>query len=171
MGVTMAETLELTAEHDFVHAAPLSCVDPYFEVVGNNGLMHDQKPATDYHSTLMYLLSSIKREPLKLELHIQRINLLLDLEDATGLKAALVDIYIALGSRGYALKLRMLSLIRPYLEPINYQSFVLTLESGIEAHNPVVGDLPGVVLSKGFTGRDKLLVCTSDEEIPSVEDT
>jgi len=62
-------------------------------------------------------------------------------------------------------------LIRPYLEPINYQSFVLTLESGIEAHNPVVGDLPGVVLSKGFTGRDKLLVCTSDEEIPSVEDT
>ena len=69
----MAETLELTAEQDLVQAAPLSRVDPYFEVVGNNGLMHDQKPATDYHSTLMYLLSNIKREPLKLELHIQRI--------------------------------------------------------------------------------------------------
>jgi len=166
----MAESLELAADHGPIKAVPVSAGDPYFEVVSSNGLMHDQKPATDYHSTLSYLLSSIKREPLKLELHVQRINLLLDLEDIAGLKAALVDLYIALGYSGYALKLRMLSLIRPYLEPINYQSFMLTLYSGIEAHNPVVGNLPGVVLSEGFTGRDKLLVHISDEEMLSVED-
>ena len=166
----MAESLELAVDHEPMSAVSVSGADPYFEVVGNKGLMHDQKPVTDYHSTLMYLLSSIKREPLKLELHVQRINLLLDLEDAAGLKAALVDLYIALGYRGYALKLRMLSLIRPYLEPINYQSFMLTLLSGIEAHNPVVGNLPGVVLSEGFTGRDKLLVPISDEEMRSDED-
>ncbi len=165
----MAESLKLAADHGPINAVPVSGADPYFEVIDNHGLMHDQKPVTDYHATLMFLLSSIKREPLNLQLHIQRINLLLDLEDVAGLKAALVDLYIALGPRGYALKLRMLSLIRPYLKPINYQSFVLTLKSGIEAHNPVVGNLPGVLLSEGFMGRDKLLVRISDEETDSIE--
>ncbi len=166
----MEECLKSAVENGPITEAPVFGADPYFEVAGRNGLMHDHKPATDYRPTLMYLLSGIKREPLKLELHIQRINLLLDREDAPGLKAALVDLYIALGYRGYALKLRMLSLIRPYLEPINYQSFMLTLQNGIEAHNPVVGNLPDVVLSEGFTGRDKLLVLISDDEMPPVED-
>jgi hypothetical protein len=160
----MVESLEPISEPgpiSRISSAP--DVDPYFEVVGRSGLMHDEKPATDYHSTLKYLLSNIKREPLNMQLHVQRINLLLDLEDGVGLKAALVDLYIALGHRGYALKLRMLSLIRPFLEPINYQSFMLTIYSGLEAHNPVVGDLPGVMLSEGFMGRAKLLVRVSEE--------
>jgi hypothetical protein len=165
----MVESLDLTAAEDatITSTKPLLSADSYFDIAGNTGLMHDHKPFTGHRSALIYLLSSIKREPLHLQLHVQRINLLLDAQDAAGLKAALVDLYIALGNRGYALKLRMLSLIRPFLDPRNYQSFVLTLHSGLEAHNPAVGDLPGVVLSEGFTGRDKLLVRVSGE-VPQV---
>lgn len=156
--VLMEETVGTSGTHSSMpDTRPLPGTDSYFEVAGNTGLMHDQKPATGHHAALSCLLSGIKHNPLNLQLHIQRINLLLDLEDADGLKAALVDLYIALGDSGFRLKLRMLSLASPFLSPANNESFKRTIQSGLEAHNPLIGDLPGSVLSKGFIGRDKLL--------------
>lgn len=154
----------LTPKHRIVADTGLiSGSDAYFEVAGNSGLMHDQKPVTGHRATLGYLLSGIKRDPLNLQLHVQRINLLLDLQDADGLKAALVDLYISLGNGGYKLKLRMLKLVRPFLKPKNYESFLRTIQIGLEAHNPVIGHLPGSVLTEGFTGRHELLVRRPNE--------
>ena len=89
---------------------------------------------------------------------MQRIGLLLKAPDEEALKAALVDLYIAVGYRGIDLKTRFLRELAPYLSPPVQAFFRANLYKGLEATDAAIGDTPGSVLSQGFSGTRRLLL-------------
>ncbi len=109
--------------------------------------------------TLNYLQAAIRRTPDNLPLHVRRLLLLIrqPRPDAVLLRGALADLFIALGYHGIDLKLRMLRLVRSYLDPSSLQLFKTHLYSGFRANDPVIGSQRGSILTAGYRGKHQLV--------------
>ncbi len=98
-----------------------------------------------------FLAHQVARFPSDLKVHVQRIVLHVAETNAGGSYAALVDLFIALGSKGMSLRQRMLDTAKRLLERGQYQALVRKLDSGLHAADPIPC-APGSMLSKGTRG-------------------
>ncbi len=74
---------------------------------------------------------SITRRPEDLRAHVQRIFIFMTQADTSRIFSALVDLFLALGKRGYALRKRLLQLSKPYLLEQQYHSLHVSLHNGV----------------------------------------
>ena len=98
------------------------------------------------------LAGEIDRNPCNLHLHVQRISLWHKLDAAAATAAAIVDLWIVLGSRGLDLRTRMLR--NHYTELESYELglyLAARLTDGIDLHDPRIA-LPGAVLARPVEG-------------------
>lgn len=113
-----------------------------------------------------FLCHAIARDPTHLLHHTQRIDLSIVASDGEDAFSALLDLFIALGPLGSALRKRMLSATRPLLTLAQAGFLIRSLASGCVAtvqHPPASHS----VLSLGVTGRLDLVERT--ESVTSAE--
>lgn len=103
-----------------------------------------------------FLGHQIARKPEDLLAHVQRIRVAARNQLEPYLFGAMLDLFIALGSRGYELRKRMLDYVADRLGPEAQQQFRAALEGGIQASD--ANEDPGIsVLSKGITGHTDIV--------------
>lgn len=98
------------------------------------------------------LAGEIGRKPANLHLHVQRISLWSNLGDTAATVAAIVDLWIVLGTYGAELRMRML---REHYDALEAHDLGLYLSArigdGLDRHDPRLS-LPGVVLARPVEG-------------------
>ncbi|MGR9105969.1 MAG: type IV pilus assembly protein FimV [Gammaproteobacteria bacterium] len=114
-------------------------------------------------SALEYLKYCVLRNPADLLSHLRRIMLVDDSGDSEELYAALIDLFIALGSKGESLRSRLLRRYRTKLGNTRYPVLAQFLKHGANGRN-VFSCLS--VLSKGVSGTCSLIQRMSDESAP-----
>ncbi len=115
--------------------------------------------AAHWHSpaTGALLAAEVGRRPENLHSHVQRISLWHSLGDPVELAAAVLDLWIVLGSFGQDLRLRMLRTHYDALEQYEMGTYLSSrLQHGIQCHDPCVA-LPGVVLARPVEGEREFL--------------
>lgn len=98
-----------------------------------------------------YLAHRIARDPSNLRAHVQRILLWIEAGHPGETYAALLDLFVALGPHGGALRERMLRAARAVLPHDGAQFLMKSRSGGLsgrEPHPPA----PGSMLSRGVTG-------------------
>lgn len=120
-----------------------------FSITGSRALvLSTEKPAD---KVCEFLAHHVARKPQDLLVHVQRIKLAADHDLKPVLQGALLDLYIALGPRGYDLRKCMYDLASTVLEKASIQYLADGLEKGIKASDPIPE--PGVsVLCKSVVG-------------------
>ncbi|MES9867365.1 MAG: hypothetical protein ABW157_18725 [Candidatus Thiodiazotropha sp. LLP2] len=107
-----------------------------------------------------YYAHAIARSPSILWLHVQRINLLIDLDDRD-LFGALLDLFVVLKEHGVALRQRLLTLARSNLNAEQFQE----LHNGItnpQQFNP--GFAMGSQLVSGIRGDIQIITTTRQQQ-------
>jgi len=99
-----------------------------------------------------FLAHHIARKPQDLVVHVQRIKLAAEHDLKPVLKGALLDLYIALGTRGYDLRQRMLKLASGVLSEESIQFLADGLEDGVGASH-FIPDAGVSVLCKSIAGN------------------
>jgi hypothetical protein len=123
--------------------------EPAFSIDGDKSVRLSGKMADSMASD--YLAHWVAHHPLDLIRHVQRINLHSDRAEPERLFAALVDLFIALGERGVALRGRMLDGARQLLGHERVKLLQRSLASGLTA-NHHLGDIPGSMLGHPVGG-------------------
>lgn len=124
----------------------LDSVEPAFPVAESTELVF---PA-EYRAGLAdYFCHCVARDPNDLRSHVRRILLEREHGDSDRLYAALVDLFIALGTRGAHLRRRMTELAKPDLPPEHY----LTLRGAYTEGLSNMAIIPGSVLCRGIEGH------------------
>jgi len=119
-------------------------VDPYLLLKRHAKLQ--LSPWMDKEATLGCLGHRILGQPTDLRAHVQRIFLLIKLGDGAALYGALLDLMIALGAHGQALKQRMLILAKPLLARETLEFLQRHLDAGFIAHDPEIARVRGALL-------------------------
>jgi len=99
-----------------------------------------------------HLAHAVAADPANLLCHTQRVFFFYGNQDSDGLYSALVDLFIALGDKGPALRRRLLNGSRERLSPRHFRVLSRWLEQGApsEANEPSLASQS--VLSLGITG-------------------
>ena len=111
--------------------------------------------------TLDYLTHHVARLPVDLRNHCRRIMLQYECGDPDSLYSSLLDLFLILGNRGYALRKRMLEGAKGRLRMEQYTSLVESLAGGSAG----IRSLPSAsssVLSKGIVGVRQVIEKTAD---------
>jgi tetratricopeptide (TPR) repeat protein len=124
-------------------------LDPTFVLAANRSV-HLSKSLTRAEAG-DYLAHWLARHPQDLTRHVQRIQLHIDLNEPDRLFAALIDLAIALGNHGEALRKRMLAMATKRLDPAQRQLLSLVLPLGLAADHHL-GDIPSSVLGQPVGG-------------------
>ncbi|HES76585.1 MAG TPA: hypothetical protein ENO09_06215 [bacterium] len=103
-------------------------------------------PWVDKEAALGCLGHHILGRPTDLRAHVQRIFLLIKIGDGAALYSALLDLMIALGTHGQALKQRMLNLAKPLLAPATLNFLQQHLDAGFVADDPDLARVKGSLL-------------------------
>jgi tetratricopeptide (TPR) repeat protein len=130
------------------------CLKPLFSQSDRNVLTPDSHNQVKEFKT--YLAHAIKKEPMRLWLHIKRIRLHAQTADPAIL-GALCDLFLVLGDKGLALRRRMLTLAKPLLSTIHYQILQQQLKVNGCATSPLHTLCAGAVLSEGIAGTTQLI--------------
>ncbi len=131
----------------------LGAGEAHFAVANNPKLRLRGCPQT----TLAYLEHRIVASPADLRSHTQRILLLLDQGRSAELPGALVDLYIALGPQGNALKQHLLQLATPRLPGPLVSFFRRYLHLGFKPWQPNLISIKYARLPYGYTGTHELI--------------
>jgi hypothetical protein len=131
--------------------------------------VRDLAPArsNDAHQLSIYLAHRITRNPLDLRAHTQRVYLYLTNRDAGGAYAALLDLFISLGGKGYSLRRHLLQLCSGILDAAQQKSFRSHLKTGLLSTTPLT--MTGSSLL--HKGVESSLPLISKEEIHSAKAT
>jgi hypothetical protein len=119
-------------------------VDPFLLL--NRHAELQLSPWVDKEATLGCLGHRILGQPANLRAHVQRIFLLIKIGDNSALYSALLDLMIALGTHGHALKQRMLALARPLLAPATFSFLQQHLDVGFVPDDPHLARVRGSLL-------------------------
>jgi hypothetical protein len=122
--------------------------EPAFAIDGDKSVRLSREMADSMAPD--YLAHWVARHPLDLVRHVQRINLHSDRAEPERLFAALVDLFIALGERGAALRGRMLDGARQLLGHEQVNLLQQSLVNGLTANHRL--DVPGSMLSRPVMG-------------------
>ncbi|HID44728.1 MAG TPA: hypothetical protein EYP34_03095 [Chromatiaceae bacterium] len=99
--------------------------------------------------TAAYLDHRITRNPLELRTHTQRIYLHLANNNNAGVYAGLLDLFIALETKGLSLRTHLLKRCSRILDPVQKNFFQVHLESGITSTTPLA-ETADSLLHKGL---------------------
>ncbi len=119
-------------------------VDPYLLIQNHTELQLSRLVEKD--AALECLGHRILGKPADLRAHVQRILLLVKDGDGAALYSALLDLMIALGSHGQALKQRMLRLAEPLLAPATQAFFRERIAQGVTPDDPQITRVKGSLL-------------------------
>ncbi|MGK0674722.1 MAG: hypothetical protein ABWU16_08710 [Halothiobacillaceae bacterium] len=131
-------------------------LDPHMAIHGHDSLQLWH--VCDVDSALHYLGHCIVNHPHDLRSHVRRILLLIRQEDGASLYGALVDLLIALGDKGLALKRRMLDLATPLLNRTSLAFLQRQLEPGVDACNLDIARVRASLLRAGSCGNHPLVL-------------
>ncbi|HXH03799.1 MAG TPA: hypothetical protein VNN09_10835 [Candidatus Competibacteraceae bacterium] len=136
------------------HAAPELPPEPCFRRPLPHRLAY---AAADQDAALCrWLTARIQRRPGDLLAHVQRLYALLAQGDGAALFGALADLFIVLGARGQALKLRLLDDASPYLSDAQLGFLFDHLDYGLDATTPLPWP-DKACLSAGLQGARRLV--------------
>lgn len=130
-------------------------LDPHLAIYGHRSLLLPHVSDTD--NALHYLGHRIVHYPHELRSHVQRILLLIRKQDGAALYGALIDLFIALGNKGLALKRDLLALATPLLTPASLASLQDKLEDGILACDPGIARVRSALLRAGTCQNEPLV--------------
>lgn len=116
----------------------------------------------------MFLAHRVSSQPHDLEAHVRRIQYHLDTADSAALFGALADLFIALGSRGYPLRLRLLERAAPLLPAAELALLFEHVDSGLGA-DTALPDCHHSRLTRPSCGLP-LPLATADEKAVIVAD-
>ena len=123
--------------------------EPAFALHGYRALRFGPHDATSENGD--YLAHCLVRNPEDLFRHIQRIHLHVARKDPAQAYAGVIDLFIALGSKGRALRERMANEVATLLPESNREQIFALLSTGVaKAHR--LGDIPGSVLGQPVRG-------------------
>jgi hypothetical protein len=102
-----------------------------------------------FHADSSYFSHAVARSPGDLRLHIVRVNLHLEAENAEALWGALVDLFLVLQDKGFAIRQRMLLKARRLLDQSRYRLLHSSLATGLRD----CGEIPSAPESVIRSGR------------------
>lgn len=105
---------------------------------------------------LQHLEQKIQRNPRDLRSHVQRVLMLHALRDAPGVNGALIDLYLALGPNGMALRQRLLEGTADQLASTQLEFLSRHLETGLSG-SEVIPDVSRSCLSKQVRGTTAIV--------------
>lgn len=106
-----------------------------------------------------HLAFQVTRAPHDLGNHVRRVLYCYEAGDSNALCAALIDLNLALGSRGHALRLRLLEGARSKLDAQHYRFLADRLETGVQQNDVMLLRLC-TRLCRGILGETQLLTAT-----------
>jgi hypothetical protein len=104
-------------------------LDPTFLLDGWRGLGILPKSAPERLAT--HFSHQVARSPTDLQCHTRRVLFAIQRQDSEGVFGALLDLYIALGDKGRALRQRLTEKARPWLSSEHYGLLIQSLDTGI----------------------------------------
>jgi len=131
-----------------------------FMVSNNPGLILDLGEYSD--KAIEVLEHKVTRNPLYLRSHVQRIYLYKQVENGDALYGALLDLFIALNTKGFEIRQRLLFESKCYLDSHHFDVLYRQLGDGISASS-VVPLSQYSRLSKGLIGTINLLVSSNHQ--------
>lgn len=150
--------MDVTSTSRATTADASETIDAAFTLDRDRAIRLSRDKASDAHIRHgNYLARALARQPGDLIRHVQRIHLHIENADGRRLYGALVDLFIALGSRGAALRRRMLEASRAVLDAGQFARLEGALADGLQA-NHRLGDIPGSVLGRPVRGSLELVV-------------
>ncbi len=141
-------------------------IDPFLLLKRHTELQ--LSPWMDKEAVLGCLGHRILGKPTDLRAHVQRIFLLIKLGDGAALYSALLDLMIALGEHGQALKRRMLVLAKPLLAPATLDFLQRHLDAGFVADDPGLGRVKGSLLRASDRQGHPLVLRLDGNAVPIV---
>jgi hypothetical protein len=109
-------------------------------------------PITDWSNTFsQYLVKRVRRNPRDLRAHVQRTLLCLSKHDSDAIYAALIDLFLILGNRGFRIRTNLLKKALPFLQTNQFQFLVKHLKSGLNTNEPLPPNTYSS-LSRGYCG-------------------
>ncbi len=141
-------------------------VDPYL-LLKRHADLH-LSPWLEKEAVLGFLGHRILGHPTDLRAHVQRIFLLIKIGDGAALYSALLDLMIALGTHGHALKQRMLGLSKPLLAPATRAFLQQHLDAGFVADDPQIARVRGALLGVSTSQGQPLVRRVGGDAAPSV---
>ncbi len=154
LGQKQANTLEVNTLLNSQTDETKLNIDVMFLISNNTSLKLDYK---DFNEQAMeYLTHKVSRNPSDLQSHTQRIYMYLADFDSNKVYSALLDLFIALGNKGFPLRNRVLQESRNILKRQQYEALKDKLQSGLSAHHsmPLA---PSSVLTKSYCGHNTLI--------------
>lgn len=133
-----------------------SISDVHFSIAGDRGLV--LKRLDDLGSGARYLGYRIVDKPNDLRAHVQRILLYLGLNDEPGVRGSLIDLFIALGDKGSALKQRMLGFAAPALSRTAVAFMRKNIDKGFQPWDNAIASTRTSLLSMGYIGVRQLVL-------------
>ncbi len=131
-----------------------------FMVSNNPGLILDLGEYSD--KAIEVLEYRVTRNPLYLHSHVQRIYLYRQVENGDALYGALLDLFIALNTKGFEIRQRLLFESKCYLDSHHFDVLYRQLKNGVDASS-VLPLSQYSRLSKGLIGTIDLLVRSNDQ--------
>jgi len=138
-----------------------------FMVSNNPGLVLDLGEYSD--KAIEVLEHKVTRNPLYLRSHVQRIYLYRQVKNGDALYGALLDLFIALDTKGFEIRQRLLFESRCYLDSHHFDVLYQQLNSGVNASS-VLPLSQYSRLSKGLIGTINILVSTTDPATQTPQD-
>jgi hypothetical protein len=117
-------------------AFELPVPEPVFRIDGTPALC----PTGSDRAALRFLVRRVAGRPGDLLSHVRRALLGSSLNDGEEAFAALVDLFIATGSRGRAVRQRLTDHCAPLFSPLQRQFLASHLTTGLDATTPVSSD-------------------------------
>lgn len=130
-------------------------VHAHFSIEGSQRLF--LRELTSPQAGVIYLGHRILENPSDLKSHVQRILLLLEQEAGPELQGALIDLYIALGDKGTAIKERMIEQATPHLSRTAAVLFRQRLLTGFKPWENSISRVRASLLSLGYSGVHDLV--------------
>jgi hypothetical protein len=146
-----------------------SISDVHFSIAGDRGLV--LKGLADLGSGARYLGYRIVDKPTDLRAHVQRILLYLGLNDEPGVRGSLIDLFIALGDKGAALKQRMLDFAVPALSRTAVAFLRKNIDKGFQPWDNAIASTRTSLLSMGYIGVRQLVLPSQKPETMVRSDT
>lgn len=123
-----------------------------------------EPPTNNVNKIADYLSHRVSKIPLDLTSHAQRIRLYLALKDSNATYAALLDLFIVLGSNGTLLRKRLLHQASQVISTENYEFIsLIPVDAAVISSDTPLSHL--AVLSLGRT-MEKKVIRKIDNEIP-----
>lgn len=140
--------------------AALDVREAAFVIDGERGIRLKPEDQDIRHAG--YLAHAVARRPGDLVRHVQRIHFHLAKAQASHLYAALVDLYIALGRNGEAIRRRMLDMSREHIPEELAEKLQEAIVDGLLACHKL-GDVPGSVLGRPVGGALDMVVQVAEQ--------